>query len=117
MAKVIVTYTRDQLRAFTVKELATLDLYSKINPKGLSKTGIIKEMLNAQKAEQKASKAKSEIKKEVKPKVKKTVAKVEGVKKEVVKAKVKEVVVAPKSEKPTFHRPLKGRNPMTFRLN
>ena len=54
MAKV--TYTKGQLMAFTVKEMKTLDLYSKIDPKGLSKEGIVKAMISAQKAEQKAIK-------------------------------------------------------------
>jgi len=114
MAKV--TYTKDQLLAFTVKEMKTLDLFSKIDPKGLDKAGIVKALMSAQKAEQKASKkATPAIKKETPPKAVKPIVgtkkKVEEVKGETVKAEVK----APKSEKPVFHRPRKRRNVMTFR--
>jgi hypothetical protein len=112
MAKV--TYTKGQLMAFTVKEMKTLDLYSKIEPKGLNKEGIVKAMLSAQKAEQKALKekeAKSEIKKETQPIAKEPVVETKEEVKEVVKEEVKEV----DSSKPHFHRPIGKRNPMNFR--
>ena len=65
MAKV--TYTKGQLLAFTVKEMKTLDLFSKIDPKGLDKKGIVNALMSAQQAEQKTSKkVKSEIKKKKK---------------------------------------------------
>ena len=113
MAKV--TYTKDQLMAFTVKEMKTLDLFSKIDPKGLDKKGIVKALMSAQRAEQKAIKAKPAIKKETPPVAKKPVVKTEVKPKKVVKEKKEEVKVAPKSARPTFHRPSKKRNPMTFR--
>jgi hypothetical protein len=113
MAKV--TYTKAQLMAFTVKEMKTLDLFSKINPKGLDKKGIVSAMIKAQKAEQKAiKKAESEIKKEVSPSKEAPVETKEDVSKNDVK-KAKDVDVAEKSEKPVFHRPRKiRRNPMGF---
>ncbi len=74
MAKV--TYTKEQLLAFTVKEMKTLDLFSKIDPKGLDKEGIVNALMSAQKAEQKASKkATPAIKKETPPIAKKPVVK------------------------------------------
>jgi len=115
MAKV--TYTKAQLMAFTVKEIATLSLYSKIDSKGLSKADIVKAMLKVQKAEKVATKAQPEIKKELQPITKEVKTNTEKVKAESVKERVKEVAKAPSSEKPVFHRPLRGRNPMSFKLN
>jgi len=114
MAKV--TYTKAQLMSFTVKEMKTLSLFSKIDPKGLSKEGIVNALMSAQKAEQKAKKkAKPAIKKETPPKAEKptveTEAKVKEVKEEPVNAKAE----APKSEKPVFHRRRKSYNRMTYR--
>ena len=72
MAKVKVTYTRDQLRAFTIAELKTLDLYkrAKISKDVTKKADIIREMLAKQKAEKKPKKvSKPESKASAKPKV------------------------------------------------
>ena len=131
MAKV--TYTKGQLMAFTVKEMKTLDLFSKIDPKGLDKEGIVKAMISAQKAELKALKteeAKSEIKKDTTPapikpvvetieeveEAEETEAPVEGtVEKAPVEIVEEEDVEEVVSSKPHFHRPLKKRNPMNFR--
>jgi hypothetical protein len=131
-----VTYTKKQLMAFTVKELATIGLSSGIDFKGLKKEEIVKKMMNVQKAEKVATQAQPEIKKEpsnetVTPKP------IEEVKEEVVivpveavvaeeeneapveqvkvKRKSEEVNEAVSSEKPVFHRPIRRRNPMNFR--
>jgi len=115
MAKV--TYTKDQLLAFTVKEMKTLDLFSKIDPKGLDKKGIVKALMSAQSAEQKALKeATPAIKKETPPVAKNPVVKTEAKPKKPVEAKAKEVKPAV-SSKPVFHRPKRRRNPMNFKLN
>lgn len=113
-----VTYTKDQLLAFTKKELSTIGLSSGVNMK-LNKSEIVKQMMSAQKAEKNASleKAKSEIKKEptssksksnVKDKVKTSTEQVKG------SENAKDEVA--KSVKPHFHRRRdKARNRMTFR--
>ena len=112
MAKV--TYTRGQLEAFTVKELLTIDLSEGIG--NVSKSELIVGMLKNQKAAEKA-KAKAEIKKDSQPaKVTKDKEK-NTVSKDAVKEEAKERIKAIKSGKPYFHRPSKGRNPMTFKLN
>ncbi len=115
MAKV--TYTKEQLEAFTVKEMKTLDLFSKIDPKGLDKKGIVKALISAQKAEQKALKKEakeSEIKKETSPIAEKPVVKTEEKTEKPVEVKAKEVKEGSSSD-PHFHRPIKRRNPMNFR--
>ncbi len=49
MAKL--TYTRDQLKAFTVKELSTIDLYKEVkDPKKMSKTELVDAMYDIQEA-------------------------------------------------------------------
>jgi len=105
-----VTYTKEQLLAFTKKELATISLSSGISFK-LKKDDIVKEMMKVQKAEQKALKAQSEIKKE--PSAKTKSSKEDS--KEQVEEKVKEEIKVETSEKPYFHRPVRRRNVMTFR--
>ena len=115
MAKV--TYTKGQLDAFTVKEMKTLPLFSKIDPKGLNKADIVKAMLKVQKAEKVATQAQPETKKEPQPIAKEVKNKTEKVKVETVEEIVVEVEEVPSSEKPIFHRPLRGRNPMNFKLN
>lgn len=83
-----VTYTKNQLSEFTVKELKTLDLFKRINAKGLDKAGIVDAMFKAQSEE--IIEAKEE--------------------------KENEEVQSGKSEKIVFHRNNnKTRNPMTFR--
>ena len=137
MTKVKVTYTKKQLMAFTVKELATIELSSGIDFKGLKKEEIVKKMMKVQKAEKVATQAQPEIKKE--PSQVKTVTPkpTEEVNQEVgtvpveavvaeeeseasvgqIEENVVEVEEVPSSEKPVFHRPLRRRNPMNFKSN
>jgi hypothetical protein len=115
-----VTYTIKQLEAFTLAELKTLDLYSQINPKGLSKSEVVKAMFKAQKKDVKAP----EIVEEIKSEVPKNTTEVDAVIiEEVIENnlaendnKENEEVQSEKSEKVVFHRSNQiSRNPMTFR--
>jgi len=116
MEKVNVTYTREQLRAFTLAELKTLDLHkrTKISKKVTTKGDTIKLMLAKQKEEQKKikdaeKKAKAKAEKEAKAKAKKEAdkkAKADAKDKKEAEEKAKEE----KSKDPVFHRPVRKRN-------
>jgi len=64
MAKVKITYNRDQLRGFTIAELKSLDLYkrAKLDKDVKKKADIIKGMLAQQKSEKPVSKPKAKSK-------------------------------------------------------
>lgn len=106
-----VTYTKNQLSEFTVKELKTLPLFEKINPKGLDKAGIVDAMFKAQSDE--IAESKEEDKIESTPKVEDSSDESNDKAKE---ENENEEVQSGKSEKIVFHRNNnKSRNPMTFR--
>ena len=105
-----VTYTKDQLMAFTVKELKTLPLFSEIDPKGLSKEEIVDAMMKAQKEAIKASK--EESKDETNSESNDDESQDEESNDDVEEDDNEEQ----KSETPHFHRPAKrGRSIMTFK--
>lgn len=97
MGKVKVTYTRNQLRDFTIAELKTLDLFKRSKTKSTAKADIIKDMLDTQKSEK------------VKAKVSKPKAKAKA-KPEATKSSPKEVKKAIDG-KPVFHRVKRRVNP------
>lgn len=112
MGKVNVTYTRDQLRDFTVAELKSLDLYkrAKVDKSAKSKTALITALFQFQKAEQAALKtvAKAKTKKVEKTKEAPAEAKKETKAKAKAFPSIKKEV---KSGEPVFHRFKRKRNP------
>lgn len=112
-----VTYTKNQLADFTVKELKTLPLFAKIDSKGLDKAGIVNAMFKAQEeANEPQTKEVKEVKEAKEDNVEE--AKLEATEVEATD-KVnteKEEIQSEKSEKVVFHRGNNvRRNPMTFR--
>lgn len=101
-----VTYTKNQLADFSVKELKTLPLFAKIDPKGLDKAGIVNAIFKAQEeANEPQTKEVEEAKSEA--------TEVEAT--DEVNTE-KEEIQSEKSEKVVFHRGNNiRRNPMTFR--
>jgi hypothetical protein len=101
-----VTYTKNQLADFTVKELKTLPLFAKIDPKGLDKAGIVNAIFKAQEeANEPQTKEVEEAKSEA----------IEVEATDEVNTE-KEEIQSEKSEKVVFHRGNNiRRNPMTFR--
>ena len=102
MAKVKITYNRDQLRGFTIAELKSLDLYkrAKLGKDVTKKADIIKGMLAQQKSEKPVSKPKAKAKPKAKP-APKAVNKPIPVE---AKPKVEETVNV------VFHRPVRKGN-------
>ncbi len=95
-----VTYTKKQLELFTIKELKTIDLFSKINyKKKMIKSDIVKEMLKVQKSITKPKTIKIET-----PKIDK-----------IVKVKIENIVKKEVKDEPKFHRNngIKRRNRFT----
>ena len=109
-----VTYTKNQLADFSVKELKTLPLFAKIDPKGLDKAGIVNAMFKAQEEANIP-----QVEEVVEPKE----DNVEEAKSEATEVEAtdevnteKEEIQSEKSEKVVFHRGNNvRRNPMTFR--
>jgi len=66
MENVIVTYTEEQLKAFKIAELKTLDLFKRSKTNATKKADIIADMLKTQKAEVAERKAKAKAEKEAK---------------------------------------------------
>ena len=109
-----VTYTKNQLADFTVKELKTLPLFAKIDSKGLDKAGIVNAMFKAQEeANEPQTKEVEEAKEDNVEEAKLEATEVEAT--DEVNTE-KEEIQSEKSEKVVFHRGNNvRRNPMTFR--
>lgn len=107
-----VTYTKGQLEAFTLKELKTLELYSKIDPKITKKADVVKAMMKAQKEEVEAIKAASQ-KEEVK--TESEISKSEDSVSEENETNNEKESEDNSDAKPVFHRKSNRKvNPMTF---
>jgi len=120
-----VTYTKNQLADFSVKELKTLPLFAKIDPKGLDKAGIVNAMFKAQEeaTEIEETNGKAEIKSEdaeantdATTNLDNEADSEDDSNSDEDKEEGNENVQSEKSEKVVFHRNNnKRRNPMTFR--